>query len=98
MKGLEFALIGIIELPEGDTANEPELIREALGKWVAGEDSGIQRIMGLRSSIQVPWKHAEIAWYWPCEQGTAELKRLADFYRVAMEKGKYIASNIAQGA
>lgn len=88
----EFALIGIIELPDGDIANEQEFIREALGQWVAGKDGAIQRIMGLRSSIQVPWKHAEIAWYWPCKQGIAELKRLTEFYRVAMEKGKNIAT------
>jgi len=86
----EFALIGVIELPEEESGNMKDFIQTALGKWIEGEKGGIKKIMGLRSSIQVPWKHAEVSWYLPCEQGKEELKRLAKFYQVAMGKSKII--------
>ena len=89
----EFALIGIIELPDEDAKIDNKFISDSLEKWIKDEkNSGIKNIMGLRSSIQVPWRNAEIDWYWPVSNEEDEVKRLALYYNVGMKKSQKINS------
>ena len=90
----EFALIGIIELPDDGSDVNSRFIEDSLAQWVTDKDSPdntIVSIMGLKSSIQVPWKHAELSWHWPCSEGREELSQMTDFYRVAMSKRNRLA-------
>ena len=86
----EFALIGIIQLPEDSAVAGRDFLIEALGKW-DDKDGPIRQIMGLKSSIQVPWKRAELSWYWPTGNGPVELRNMVEFYRLAMSNGAPIA-------
>jgi hypothetical protein len=89
----EFALIGIVRLPSGESSCTRDNLVGALSAWVSesGHEYNIEQIMGLRSSIQLPWKHAEVAWFWPCNRGKPEIQKMARYYALAMEKGTKLA-------
>jgi hypothetical protein len=75
----EFALIGLIELERDDQTVTDTYVTQHLALWK--QDTGnIKQLVGLRSSIAHPWKHAEVEWLWPCSKGRPRLEMMVDWY------------------
>jgi hypothetical protein len=90
----EFALIGVLK-HNGQPKATDSFVRESLNEWLRdpeNENNNIKCIMGLKSSIGIPWKHAELTWHWPCSTGMPELKNMALYYSTALEKSLKIST------
>ena len=85
----EFALIGIVKISNWKNEKEHDHIHQALLNWSnnpGSSENEIEQIIGLNSSIDWPWKHAEIGWHWPCEVGLEKLQAMAQYYAKVIEK------------
>jgi hypothetical protein len=83
----EFALIGLLELENKNTPVNANFIVENLRKWHNRTGGAVKEILGLRSSIEPPWKFAEMEWIWACKKGRPALGELVSFYADAIEAG-----------
>lgn len=75
----EFALIGLIELERDDQEATDAYMTQQLSLWKTGAGN-IKELVGLRSTIAHPWKHAEVEWRWPCSEGKHHLEQMVDWY------------------
>lgn len=89
----EFALIGLVNDPAPPSHITKDMLVDWLKKWQAqAADNPIRRIIGLKSSISDPWRHAEVSWIWGCEQGKPQLNEMVNIYCQALNKSIQITT------
>ncbi len=84
----EFALIGLLEVDDGARFVDRALLKKLLTAWLSsksGGDTPIKHIIALKSSIDVPWKYAELKWLWECSSSIDDLKKLVAYYVAGMD-------------